>query len=82
MDFGTAELEKRDLAVAAVAAVGFLTAGAGNRLGAHVLGADGVRRLPARTGRPALLGLLRTLLAAPRAAPRRPARRCRRWPRR
>ena len=37
MDFGTAELEKRELAVAAVAAVGFLTAGGGNRLGAHVL---------------------------------------------
>jgi uncharacterized protein (DUF58 family) len=66
MDFGTAELEKRELAVAAVAAVGFLTAGVGNRLGAHVIGADGVRRFPARTGRHHLLGLLRTLLAAPR----------------
>jgi uncharacterized protein (DUF58 family) len=69
MDFGTAELEKRELSVAAVAAVGFLTAGAGNRLGAHVLGVDGVRRFPARTGRTHLLALLRTLLAAPRSAP-------------
>lgn len=68
MDFGTAELEKRELAVAAVAAVGFLTAGAGNRLGAHVIGAGGVRRYPARTGRAHLLGLLRTLLGAPRGA--------------
>jgi uncharacterized protein (DUF58 family) len=68
MDFGTAELEKRELAVAAVAAVGFLTAGAGNRLGAHLLGAQGVRRFPARTGRTHLLGLLRTLLAVPRGA--------------
>ena len=51
MDFGTAELEKRELAVAAVAAVGFLTAGSGNRLGAHVLRADRAaplsRRAPA-----------------------------------
>lgn len=68
MDFGTAELEKRELAVAATAAVGFLTAGAGNKLGAHLLGMNGVRRYPARTGRTHLLGLLRTLLAVPRAA--------------
>ncbi|MGC5289762.1 DUF58 domain-containing protein [Micromonospora sp. DT231] len=66
MEFGTAELDKRELAVAAVAAVGFLTAGVGNRLGAQVLRADGVRRFPARSGRTHLLALLRTLLAAPR----------------
>ena len=69
MDFGTAEFEKRELAVATVAAVGFLTAGAGNRLGAHLLGPDGVRRFPARAGRTHLLGMLRTLLAVPRAMP-------------
>lgn len=69
MDFGTAEFEKRELAVAAVAAVGFLTAGAGNRLGAHVLGPAGVRRFPARTGRNHLLGMLRVLLTIPRGAP-------------
>jgi uncharacterized protein (DUF58 family) len=68
MDFGTAELEKRELAVAAVAAVGFLTAGTGNRLGAHVLGPYGVRRFPARTGRNHLLGMLRTLITLPRGA--------------
>ncbi|MFC5924866.1 DUF58 domain-containing protein [Micromonospora vulcania] len=68
MEFGTAELDKRELAVAAVAAVGFLTAGIGNRLGAQVLRADGVRRFPARSGRTHLLGLLRALLAAPRAS--------------
>ncbi|MEV6305168.1 DUF58 domain-containing protein [Actinoplanes sp. NPDC051861] len=67
MDFGTAEFEKRELAIAAVAAVGFLTAGAGNRLGAHLMTPDGVRRYPARGGRTHLLGMLRTLLAAPRA---------------
>ncbi|WP_326560502.1 DUF58 domain-containing protein [Micromonospora sp. NBC_01796] len=66
MDFGTAEVEKRELAVAAVAAIGYLTAGSGNRLGAHVLGPEGVRRFPARTGRDHLMSLLRTLLVAPR----------------
>ncbi|ROT32673.1 DUF58 domain-containing protein [Micromonospora sp. HM5-17] len=66
MDFGTAELEKRELAVAAVAAVGFLTAGVGNRLGAYLLDGTGLRRLPARTGRTHLLGLLTTMLTAPR----------------
>ncbi len=69
MDFGTARLEKRELAVAAVAAVGFLTTGAGNRLGAHVLGGDGVRRCPARSGRTHLIGMLRTLMAVPRGLP-------------
>ncbi|MBM0278723.1 DUF58 domain-containing protein [Micromonospora tarensis] len=69
MEFGTAELDKRELAVAAVAAVGFLTAGVGNRLGAQVLRADGVRRFPARSGRIHLLALLRALLGAPRATP-------------
>jgi len=69
MDFGTAELEKRELAVAAVAAVGFLTAGVGNRLGAHLLDAAGIRRYPARSGRAHLLGLLNALMAAPRGLP-------------
>jgi uncharacterized protein (DUF58 family) len=69
MDFGTAQLEKRDLAVAAVAAVGFLTARVGNRLGALVLHDGGIRRFPARTGREPLLGLLRWLLTAPRTQP-------------
>lgn len=67
MDFGTVELEKRELAVAAVAAIGFLTAGAGNRLGAGILTSEGVRRYPARAGRVHLIGLLRKLLALPRA---------------
>ncbi|TDB77284.1 DUF58 domain-containing protein [Micromonospora sp. KC723] len=67
MEFGTAELDKRELSVAAVAAVGFLTAGTGNRLGAQVLTSGGLRRFPARGGRTHLLSLLRALLAAPRA---------------
>lgn len=69
MDFGTARLEKRDLAVAAVAAVGFLMSRAGNRLGALTLEGDTLRPFPARSGRQHLLALLRTLLAAPRTPP-------------
>ncbi len=66
MEYGTAELDKRELAVAAVATVGFLTAGPGNRLGAQVLTPYGLHRVPARSGRTHLIGLLRGLLAAPR----------------
>ena len=66
MEYGTSTLDKRELAVAAVAAIGFLTAGVGNRLGAQVLTPDGPRRFPARSGRTHLLGLLRALLGAPR----------------
>jgi uncharacterized protein (DUF58 family) len=68
MDFGTAELEKRELAVAGAAAVGFLAAGSGNRIGGHVLGDGPVLRFPARAGRDHLLGILRALLAVPRGA--------------
>ncbi|MBO4161609.1 MULTISPECIES: DUF58 domain-containing protein [Micromonospora] len=73
MEYGTAELDKRELSVAAVAAIGFLTAGTGNRLGAQVLGTDGLRRFPARSGRTHLLSLLRALLHAPRADAEPPA---------
>ncbi|MFI7022606.1 DUF58 domain-containing protein [Micromonospora sp. NPDC049900] len=66
MEYGTAALDKRELAVAAVATVGFLTTGPGNRLGAQVLTTSGLRRLPPRGGRTHLLGLLRGLLAEPR----------------
>lgn len=66
MDFGTGRVEKRDLALAAVAAVGFLTERTGNRIGAHVLHAGELRRVPARTGRPHLMALLRTVYGLPR----------------
>lgn len=62
MHFGTAELEKRDLAVAAVATMGLLTYRVGDRFGALVLREGRLRRWPARTGRLALFGLLRSLL--------------------
>ena len=63
--FGTADCEKRDLALAAIAAVGFLTQRTGNRIGAIVLEGEKAVTLPARTGRAHLQALLhRTLKAA------------------
>lgn len=73
MEFGTADLDKWELAVAAAAAVGFLTAGVGNRLGMHLVTAGGIQRFPARTGRTHLLGLLRTLLRTRRGTTAGPA---------
>jgi uncharacterized protein (DUF58 family) len=68
LDFGTALCEKRDLVVAAVAAVGFLTARIGNRLGAILVTPDGIVRVPAQGGRQALFALLHRLVTRPRAA--------------
>jgi uncharacterized protein (DUF58 family) len=72
LDFGTAQFEKRELALAMVAAVGFLTSRAGNRVGALVLGNDRTHFVPARSGREAMLALLHQVDASPRAddAPR------------
>jgi uncharacterized protein (DUF58 family) len=67
LDFGTATCEKRELVLAAAAAVGFLTARVGNRLGAVLLGADGSRAVPPRPGRDHLRGLLHRVATAPRA---------------
>ena len=67
LDFGTASCEKRDLAVAAVAAVGHLTARVGNRFGAVMVHAGGVATVPARPGRNHLLALLHRVAALPRA---------------
>ena len=67
LDFGTARCEKRDLALAAVGAVGFLTARIGNRLGAVVIEPERARVVPARSGRQALYALLHQLLNRPRA---------------
>jgi uncharacterized protein (DUF58 family) len=66
MDFGTTELEKRDLAVAALAAVGFLTVRLGDRVGAYVLHHGALRRIRARTGRVAMYALLQSILDAER----------------
>ncbi|GEC04553.1 hypothetical protein SSP24_22080 [Streptomyces spinoverrucosus] len=69
MDFGTARMEKRDLAVGAAAAVAFLTERAGNRLGAQITGPYGIQRIPPRTGRRHLLAILQAALDRPRVAP-------------
>ena len=63
--FGTASCEKRDLAVAAVAAVGHLTARAGNRIGAVLLHGDHTVRIPARSGRNHLTALLHQVALTP-----------------
>ncbi|HLR98629.1 DUF58 domain-containing protein [Mycolicibacillus parakoreensis] len=67
LDFGTAGCEKRDLAVAASAAVVFLNSGGGNRLGALIANGDTTVRVPARSGRQHEQTLLRAIATMPRA---------------
>lgn len=67
LDFGTTGCEKRDLVVAAAAAVGHLTQGGGNRVGAVVSTGSAMERIPARGGRPHLQYLLRALASTPRS---------------
>ncbi len=67
LDFGTAACEKRDLAVAALAAVVHLTRGGGNRIGALVATGERTVRIPARGGLPHARGLVRRVAETPRA---------------
>jgi len=67
LDFGTTVCEKRDLAVAAAAAITFLNSGGGNRLGALVTNGATMARVPARSGRQHEQTLLRTIATTPRA---------------
>jgi uncharacterized protein (DUF58 family) len=68
LDFGTAACEKRDLVIAATAAVAHLTRGGGNRIGAAVsTGADSLR-IPARGGLAHARGMIRKIAEIPRAA--------------
>jgi uncharacterized protein (DUF58 family) len=67
LEFGTAACTKRDLALAACAAVGFLTQRGGNRLGA-VLATGGARPaaiVPARGGRDHLRAVLHRVQTTP-----------------
>jgi uncharacterized protein (DUF58 family) len=66
LDFGTARMEKRDLALAATAAIGFLTAKVGNRLGVVIVDGHSITQLPARQGRAHLMGVLHRVQHAPR----------------
>ena len=67
LDFGTALCEKRDLAIAAVAAMAHLTGRGGNRFGAVVTTGDTLHRIPAQAGRLHTTSLLRTLAVMPRS---------------
>jgi uncharacterized protein (DUF58 family) len=67
LDFGTAACEKRELAVAAVAAVAHLTRGGGNRVGAVVANGQQIVRIPARGGQAHARGLIRRVAETPRA---------------
>lgn len=67
MDFGTAWCEKRDLAISATAAVGFLTNRTGNRFGLVTVQPSGTVVTPARGGRTHLMGALHKLTTLPRA---------------
>ncbi|AZI58043.1 DUF58 domain-containing protein [Nakamurella antarctica] len=68
LDFGSTLCEKRDLVIAACAAVAHLTQGGGNRIGAVIASGGGVHRIPARGGRPHIQYLLRTLATTERTA--------------
>ncbi len=66
LDFGTALREKRDVVLGTAAAIGILTARAGNRFGAVVCGTPRLTIRPARGGRRHMLGVLVTLHDTPR----------------
>jgi len=72
LDFGTARCEKRDLVVAAAAAVAHLTVRGGNRIGAVVATGGAPHRVPARAGRLNAQGMLRRIVETPRAQPGQP----------
>ncbi len=67
LDFGTTVCEKRDLALAAAAAITFLNSGGGNRLGALVATGATMTRVPARSGRQHEQTLLRAIATTPKA---------------
>ena len=65
MNWGTEGVTKRDLGIAAIATIGFLSQKMGDRFGGYILRPDSLRRMPARSGRSALYGLLRKMLTEP-----------------
>jgi len=66
LDFGTALCEKRDLAVSAASAIGFITHRTGNRLGAVLAGPTGRQIVPAKGGKDHLMAVLHRLVSAAR----------------
>ncbi len=67
MDFGTARCEKRDLALAATAGVGLMTARGANRVGAMILNGSQITTSPPSQGRKNLLSILDRVIRTPRA---------------
>lgn len=65
MNWGTEGITKRDLGIAAIATIGFLSQRMGDRFGGMIMRQDSIKRLPARSGRTALYGLLRKMLTEP-----------------
>ena len=65
MNWGTEGVTKRDLGIAAIATIGFLSQRMGDRFGGYVMRPASLRRLPARSGRSALYALLRSMLTEP-----------------
>lgn len=65
MNWGTAGVTKRDLGIAAIATLGFISQTVGDRFGGLIMHSESIRRLPARSGRQALYGLLGQFLDDP-----------------
>ena len=63
LSFGTALAEKRDLALAALSALGFLTLRTGNRFGAVLFDGNEITTVPAKAGRKHLHATLRRAAA-------------------
>jgi uncharacterized protein (DUF58 family) len=68
LDFGTADCLKRDLAIAAVAAMSHLTVRGGTRIGAVIGTGSNTYRVPARPGRRGAQALLRSVARTERPA--------------
>lgn len=68
LDFGTANCEKRDLVVAAMAAIVYLTQHGGNRIGALITTGQDVIRVPAQSGRAHARAVIRRVAETPRSA--------------
>ncbi len=66
LDFGTTSVEKRDLVLAAAGAMGFLTSGDGNRIGAILAGRGETRTIPAKGSKKHLLRILHDIADTPR----------------
>lgn len=73
MRWGTTGAHKADLALAATAAIGFLTARNQNRIGAVIVAGPHLRTVPPRSGRLQVRAILAALAAAPMSEGEGPA---------